>query len=88
MNTKRSLMDRDQLQYWPEAFAMQQQQQQKFPTSPLPTAKDLVHPVPKPLYLASSNFSSFADYEKSNICPKREAVSPLQGKLVCFCSER
>lgn len=67
-------MEQDQIQYWPESFAIHQQQQ-KFPSSPLPIENDLAHPMPKPLYLTNSNFSSF-----EGTYPKREAASPLTGE--------
>lgn len=71
-------MEQDQIQYWPESFAVHQQQQ-KFPSSPLRNDHTLSHPVPKALHLQNSNFSSFG-YEESNIYPKSEVVSPMTGE--------
>ncbi|EYE96014.1 uncharacterized protein EURHEDRAFT_377060 [Aspergillus ruber CBS 135680] len=76
-NATRQPMEQDQIQYWPESFAIHQQQQ-KYPSSPLPNDHTLAHPVPKALHLQNSNFSIFG-HDESNIYPKREVVSPMTG---------
>lgn len=71
-NGQTTSIEQDQIQYWPESFSIHQNQQ-KFPSSPLPNENTLAHPVPRSLYLANSNFSSFEE----SAYPKREGSSPL-----------